>query len=79
MIAQADLNKLKVKSEEVISFHELGFRNPEEANSQVKEYCTSGRFQLVIDFHTMMEYIYQQIKGIDVLLILENFSKRIER
>ena len=33
MIVQENLNKLKVKYEEVIYFHELGFRNPEEANS----------------------------------------------
>ena len=72
---QDKVNKLKAKAVDVILFHKLGFRNPEEANAWVEEHCPTGRFGLVIDFHTMMEHIYQKIKGIDALTRLEKVHK----
>ena len=57
-----DVHNLKTKSSDVISCHHLGFQVPEEAHSWVEYHCPSGRFGLVIDFHTMMENIYQQSK-----------------
>ena len=57
-----EIRVLKSKSSEVISFHQLGFRGPEEADSWVEEHCPSGRYGLVVDFHTMMEHIFQRIK-----------------
>ena len=70
-----EIKKLKSNSAEVISFHQLGFRGPDEADSWVEEHCPSGRYGLVVDFHTMMEHIYQKIKGIDALARLEKVHK----
>ena len=41
----------------------------------MEEHCPTARFGLVIDFHTMMEHIYQNIKGIDALTRLEKVHK----
>ena len=72
---QDEVNKLKAKTDDVILFHKLGFRNPKEANSWVEEHCPTGRFGLAIDFHTMMEHIFQKIKGIDELTRLKKVHK----
>ena len=61
------LRLLKSKLSKVIAFHHLGFRGPKEADAWVQEHCPTGRFGLVVEFHTMMEHILQKIKGIDAL------------
>ena len=66
---------LKSKSSEVILFHQLGFCGPEEADAWVEQHWPSGRYGLVVDFHIMMEHIFQKIKGIDVLARLEKVHK----
>lgn len=66
---------LKSKSSEVISFHQLVFRGPKEADAWVEEHCPGARYGLVIDFHTTMEHIFKKIKRIDALLRMEKVHK----
>ena len=70
-----EVRLLKAKSSEVIAFHQLGFRGPEEADAWVEEHCPTNRFGLVVYFNTTMEHIFQKIKGIDALTRLEKVRK----
>ena len=62
-------------SPEVISYQNLGFRNPEKDNSWIEENCPHGKYGLIVDFHIMMEHVEQKIKGVDALARLEKVHK----
>ena len=64
---QENMLKLGNDSPEVINYQNLGFQNPEEANSWIKENCPHGKYGLIVDFHIMMEHVEQKIKGVDAL------------
>ena len=52
---------------DVISYHNLGFRGPNEADSWIEEHCPHGKYGLMFNFHIMMEHIEQKFRGVDAL------------
>ena len=72
---QVEISNLGGDSPEVVTYQNLGFRNPEEANAWIEENCLRGKYGLLVDFHIMMEHVEQKIKGVDALGRLEKVHK----
>lgn len=72
---QVDVNKRMEEHSDGISYHNLGFRDPSEADSWIEEHSPQGKYGLMIDFHIMMEHIEQKVRGVDALARLEKVHK----
>ena len=58
-----------------VCFHNLGFQSKNEANSWLELHAPKNQFGFVVDFHTVMEHIHQQITGMDSLASLGKLFK----
>ena len=70
-----EVAKLRSNQEKPIEFQSLGFEDPDEAHSWIVKNCLVGSYGYVIDFHVLMEYIYQKLNGQDNLSRLEKLHK----
>ena len=58
-----------------VGFHDLGFRSKTEAHAWLVLNAPVDQFGFMVDFHTVMEHIQQQITGIDSLSSLGKVYK----
>ena len=72
---QSGVTKMSDGHSNVISYHNLGFRNTGEADTWIEEHSPHGKYGLMIDFHIMIEHIEQKVRGVDALARLEKVHK----
>ena len=58
-----------------IGFHNLGFRSKTESKAWLQLNAPIDQFGFIVDFHTVMEHIHQQITGVDSLSSLGKLYK----
>ena len=66
-ILELEINKIKAVKGNVVSFGNLSFGNFGDARAWLETSCQNGKFGFIVDFHTVMEHIHQQITGADSL------------
>ena len=50
-----------------VGFHNLGFRSKTEPKAWLQLNAPIDQFGFIVDFHTVMEHVHQQITGVDSL------------
>ena len=55
---------------DAIAFHDLGFKSKIESKAWLELNSSTDQFGFMINFHTLMEHIHQQITGCDSLTSL---------
>ena len=72
---EQELSRAKAAEGEAIVFHNLGFQSRNESNAWLELNAPKHQFGFVVDFHTIMEHIHQQITGMDSLASLGKLYK----
>ena len=72
---EQELAKSKAADGEGVGFHNLGFQSRNEANAWLELHAPKNQFGFIVDFHTVMEHIHQQITGMDSLAALGKLYK----
>ena len=63
------------KDEQAIRFNKLGFKSYDEAGAWYAVHVPYDNFGLIVDFHTVMENIYNKTSRLDVIKKLEHIYK----
>ena len=77
MTGQVGIKTSKLAHSETkgVQFHTTGFASKNDADSWLETHAQGGDFSFIVDFHILMEHIYQSITGIDALKQLQNVYK----
>jgi hypothetical protein len=59
----------------MIKFGSLGFRTPAEAFAFLAVECPSSAFGLLVDPHMVLEHVFANFNGINVLKTMETLCK----
>ena len=72
---EQELSRSKASEGEGITFNNLGFQSRSETNAWLELNAPKHQFGFIVDFHTIMEHIHQQITGMDSLASLGKLYK----
>ena len=72
---EQDAAKLKGADGVAVAFNNLGFTSRRESDAWLELNAPKDQFGFVVDFHTVMEHIHQQINGVDSLSSLGKLYK----
>ena len=72
---EQELSKVRAADGEAIAFNNLGFRSKDEAGAWIDLNAPKDDFGYIVDFHTAMEHLHQQITGVDSLASLGKLYK----
>ena len=67
--------RARAAEEEAIGFHHLGFKSKMGSKAWLALNAPIDQFGFIVDFHTVMEHIHQQITGVDSSSSLEKLYK----
>ena len=72
---EQEMSRSRASEGEGVAFHNLGFQSRSEANAWLELNAPKNQFGFIVDFHTIMEHIHQQITGNDSLASLGKLFK----
>ena len=66
-LVEQEVARQRASDGDGISFFNLGFRSKKESGAWLELNAPKKQFGFLVDFHTVMEHIHQQITGMDSL------------